>query len=106
AGVAGLVLLTNQPTPLYEQAQALVYLVPLIPLAAGWILIARFVIFGSGALRSSAKGLWLTASLGAALFVLAVLCAATWTRTSKVMKPDSSWYWIASYLRELVFGLP
>lgn len=106
AGIAGLLLLTDRPMPIYERAQTIVYLVPFVPLVAGWILMARFVVFGSAALRSSSKALWFAASLGAALFVLAALCAAAWTRSITFLKPDSVWYWLLSYFRELAFGLP
>ena len=106
AGIAGLVLLTDRPMPIYERAQTIVYLVPFVPLAAGWILMARFVVFGSAALRASSRALWLAAILGAALFVLAALCAAVWARSSTFFKSDSVFYWLLSYFRELAFGFP
>jgi hypothetical protein len=106
AGTAGLLLLTDRPIPNYERAQTIVYLLPFVPLVAGWILMARFVVFGSVALRSTSRVLWVAAALGVGLFVLAALCAAAWRRSPGFFEPDSVWYWVLSYFRELVFGLP
>jgi hypothetical protein len=106
AAIAGLVLLADRPIPLYEQAQTIVYLMPVVPLVAGWVLMARFVVFGSAALRSSSRVLWSAASLGAVLFFFAALCAAAWRRNINFLRPDSIWYWLLAYFRELTFGLP
>jgi len=107
AGFAATMLfLTDEQTlPIYERAQMIVYALPIIPLAAGWILIGRFVIAGSPTLRSSSDVLWLLSFLGA-IIVFAALFVGYWLRRRDFGDAASLWPWVRSYFRELALGIP
>jgi len=102
---ADMLSLTAPAVPIYERAQAIVYALPIIPLAAGWILIARFVISGSPALRSSSNVLWVL-SFSGAIIVLVSIFIGFWSRRRAFGDPASLWPWILSYFRELSVGMP
>lgn len=102
---AGLMLLSDRSDHLYEIAQKIVYALPVAPLVAGWVLIARFVIFGSGTLRSSSNLLWATATVGGAL-VLAAIFVGLLSRNRVFGDAESVWPWVRTYFHELAFGLP
>lgn len=103
--IAGISYLTQRHLEVYEKAQVIVYLLPMIPLLAGWALIGRFVISGPGSLRSSSNLLWSIAFLGAVI-ILAAMLAGYWTRQRGFGDPASLRSWVRSYLRELTLGLP
>ena len=105
AFAAGVLSLTEQTVPTHERAQAIVYALPIIPLAAGWTLIGRFVITGSPALRCSGDVLWLFSFLGA-MIVLAGVFVGFWSRGRAFGDPASLWPWVLSYFRELSVGIP
>jgi len=105
AFAAGMLFLTEQTPPMYERAQTIVYALPIIPLAAGWILIGRFVIAGSPALRSSSNVLWLLSFLGV-IIALAALFVGHWSRRGDFGDAASLWPWVRSYFRELALGIP
>jgi len=94
--------LASRSDQIYERAQNIVYTLPVLPLLAGWTLVARFVIFGSDSLRSSSRLLWLLALSGVAL-----VCAALLFRVrANFGDARSLWAWVRSYLGELIFGAP
>jgi len=89
----------------YEQAQAIVYLVPLAPLTAGWILIARFLASGRAGLESCRAYLWWLAGLGGVLVVAAIWVGSSFDEHKLEYEP-TMWKWMLLYCRELAFGLP
>ena len=93
--------LASRSDQIYEKAQNIVYTLPVLPLLAGWTLVAR-LIFGSDSLRSSSRLLWLLA-----LSDVALVCAALLFRVrANFGDARSLWAWVRSYLGELIFGAP
>jgi hypothetical protein len=89
----------------YDRAQSLVYLLPVAPLACGWVLITRFVRRGIDGLQTTSSGVWLLAWLGVAMLLTAFFANATFD-VHRLEGEPTMWLWILKYYRELVFGLP
>jgi general stress protein CsbA len=89
----------------YEQAQAIVYLIPVVPLIAGWMLIGRFLASGRAGLRSCGALLWWLAALGGAI-VLAAICVGSSFDKHELEYEPTLGRWVLLYFRELAFGLP
>ena len=104
-GAMSLASLVSWPHEPYEQAQVFVYLLPLLPLIAGWVLIVRFLTKGRPGLGTAGTYLWWLSGLGAAITLAAILIFSN-VDLRRINDHPTMWLWIAKYFRELAFGLP
>jgi hypothetical protein len=89
----------------YDRAQAIVYLLPIAPLASAWLLIWRFLLRGRVGLRSTTGPWWWIAAFGALLAAAAALVRLCFD-THSVESAPTFLGWILSYYRELALGVP
>jgi len=104
-GLMSLVMLVGgSPLEPYDQAQTFVYLLPLTPLLAGWVLIVHFLIKGRPGLSAASSYLWWLSGLGIVIILAAIL--VTFVDLQELNDHPTMWLWVVKYFRELVFGLP
>ena len=94
----------EQPRQIYDKAEAIVVALPIVPLCAGWVLLGRFVVGGSPALRSTSRLTWLLAFSGAVL-AIAALVLRYWRPGSYLEDATSLWRWVTIYFRNLDTGM-
>lgn len=88
-----------------ELAEIVVYLLPLPPLIAGWVLIARFIVQGRNGLNSSGSYLWWLAMFGVVI-VFAAMSIPSNVDMKRVGGEITFGSWFRLYFRDLMLGLP